>query len=70
MLFFKLVVSKTHLTGFNVKILTSLVAMARMWKDRPKFGEKAISWTGSVTVRRVSAFAYFLMKKQFTSKLS
>lgn len=56
--------SSTHLTGFNVKILTSLVAIARIWKDLPKFGAKAISWTGSVTVIRVSAFAYFLIQRK------
>lgn len=44
--------------------------MARMWKDLPKFGAKAISWTGSVTVMRVSAFAYFLIKKNLTLKIS
>ena len=43
--------------------------MARMWKDRPKFGAKAISWTGSVTVRRVSAFAYFLNEKTIYIKI-
>lgn len=34
--------------------------MARMWNDLPKFGAKAMSWTGSVTVMRVLALAYFL----------
>ena len=44
--------------------------MARMWKDLPKFGAKAMSCTGSVTVMRVSAFAYFLIKKQLMLKFS
>lgn len=43
-----------------MKIRTSLVATAKMWKDLPRFGANAISCTGSVTVIRASAFAYFL----------
>lgn len=35
--------------------------MARTWKDLPRFGAKEMSWTGSVTVIRVSALAYFLL---------
>lgn len=45
----------SFLTSFNVKILISLVAIARMWKGLSKFGASTISWTGSVMVIRVSA---------------
>lgn len=51
-----------HLIGVSLKIRTSFVAMARMWKDLPRFGANAISWTASVTVISVSALAYFLCK--------
>ncbi|TNN39248.1 hypothetical protein EYF80_050582 [Liparis tanakae] len=50
----------SHLMGTSLKIRTSLVAMASTWKDRPRFGAKAMSWTASVTVIRVSALEYFL----------
>lgn len=52
----------THRKGTSLKMRTSLVAMARTWKDLPRFGAKAMSWTGSVTVIRVSALAYFLLE--------
>jgi hypothetical protein len=34
--------------------------MASKWYDRPKFGAKIISWTGSVTILRASALAHRL----------
>ena len=58
----------THRSGTSLKIRTSLVAMARTWKERPRLGAKETSCTGSVTVISVSAFAYFLEKKKNTER--
>lgn len=60
----------SHLIGTSLKILTSFVAMARTWKDLPRFGANAMSWTASVTVISVSALAYFLLKNKIIETLN
>lgn len=60
----------SHLMGTSLKILTSLVAMASTWKDLPRFGANAMSWTASVTVISVSALAYFLFNSGLKIQLN
>lgn len=48
------------LRGFKEKMWTSLEATASMWYERPRFGLKAISRTGSDTVLMTSTLNHFL----------